>query len=234
MWIRNPMQVGDYDETKRRSKLVQEWFQGDRTALNLEGLALLFSGDSSESERVHRQLIAQTIKYPNLNLRGLAFNNLAIELMFQGRYEEALSCLETGIYLQPQFSSGYNSLAEWYLSQHLSPERALQLANFSLDLTSPAQKTSQKLKLASRAWAEARLGSAETARMTLAEALNFSDPKNLPANAELNRIAGETYIALGDTEKAREHFQKAATLDPKGRIGKLAQGALEGLPVDQK
>jgi Flp pilus assembly protein TadD len=229
MWIRNPMRVGDYDETKRRSKLVQEWFQGDRVALSLEGLASLFSGDSSESERVHRQLIAQTIKYPNLNMRGLAFNNLAIEFMFQGRYEEALSCLETGVYLQPQFTSAYNSLGEWYLLQNLSPERARQLVNFGLDLTSPGQKASQRLKLASRAWAEARLGSGEAAKSTLAQALNFPDSKNLPANAELNRIAGETYLALGETDKARDHFQKAAKLDPNGRIGKLAQATLDRL-----
>jgi tetratricopeptide (TPR) repeat protein len=231
VWIRTPMRAGDYDETKRRSRLVQEWFQGDRTALNLEGLALLFSGDSSESERVHRQLIAQSIRYPNLKMRGLSLNNLAVELMFQGRYEEALSCLETGIYLQPQFSSAYNSLGEWYLLQNLSPERALELVTFGLDLTSPAQKASQKLKMASRAWAEARLGRGETAKTTLAQALNFSDPKNIPAYAELNRIAGETYIALGDTDKAHGHFQKAAEIDPKGRIGKLA---LERLQIDQK
>jgi tetratricopeptide (TPR) repeat protein len=64
--------------------------------------------------------------------------------------------------------------------------------------------------------------------------LIFLIQKNVPAYAELHRIAGETYIALGDTDSAHGHFQKAAEIDPNGRIGKLAQAALERLQIDQK
>ncbi|MCB9457322.1 MAG: hypothetical protein H6671_15155 [Anaerolineaceae bacterium] len=53
-----------------------------------------------------------------------------------------------------------------------------------------------------------------------------------PYFAELNRIAGETYLALDDLPAARQHFARAAELDTKGRIGRIAREKLESLPSD--
>jgi hypothetical protein len=78
-----------------------------------------------------------------------------------------------------------------------------------------------------RAWAEARSGHREAAMLRLGEAFQTATPRYIPMYADLNRIAGEVILALGDIPTAREYFKKAAELDPNGRIGKLAQHALD-------
>jgi len=229
IWARAPLQQADYDETIRRAHFIRRWHKGNFAILGLEGLALIFAGKSVESEHVHRQFLAQSQKIKAYD--WLAYNNYGVELTYQGRYAEALAMLEASIRLQPHISFGYDSLANWYLYQNIESERAVELCKFGLRLpptpVTGLRDISRSSRLATRAWAEARTGNTATARATLFEALQASNARNVPVHAELHRIAGETNLALNDTSAARDHFQKAAQLDPRGRIGKLAQQALD-------
>ncbi len=230
-----PLSKGNYDETIRRAQTVRHWFRGNIGALNQEGLGHLFAGHPVESENVHRMLIAQTLNRKLMWSLGL--NNYACELMYQKRYEEALPLLEAAIVSQPQFLNSYLSLAGWYLDQNLSSERALDL--IELGLTLPAQRLTPfkaaalSVRLASRALAEARNGLVETrARLTLGTAFQEADSKKIPHFADMNLTAGETYLALNDIPLARQHFAKAAEVDPNGRIGKMARERLQTLPPE--
>ncbi|MBZ0286925.1 MAG: hypothetical protein K8I30_04880 [Anaerolineae bacterium] len=231
MWARAPLYRAKYDEAIRRIHIVEGWLNNNAGILIAESLALIFAGKSSESDRLHLQLIAQTQQAKVYD--WLAYNNYGVELTYQRRFGEALPLLETAVRLQPQIANAYDSLANWYLSQNASAERALALANFGLQLeptlTSGLKENSRSLRLATRAWAEARTGRSDAAKATLRAALKAANPKYIPLYAELHRITGETLLALGEISNARSYFEKAATLDPTGRFGKLAQSALEQL-----
>lgn len=229
IWVRTPFQHGDYDGAIRRANITKGWLKGNFSILSLEGLALMFAGKSVESEQVHLQFLAQTQKMKIYD--WLAYNNYGVELTYQGRYPEALTILEAGIRLQPHISCTYDSLANWYLYQSIEPERALELSKLGFKLPSTwvtgLRDISKSSRLATRAWAEARTGNVDAARATLSKAIKISNTQNVPIKAEIYRIAGETNLALDDLAAARDHFQKAVQLDPHGRIGKLAQQALD-------
>ncbi len=228
IWLRRPLFRADYDETVRRANVVNKWMHNDVSVLNIEGLCYLFNGRTLDSERVHRQFVAQTLKLKYY--QALALNNLAAELTLQKRYEEALAILEITIHMHPEFASTYDTLAGWYLQQNLYPERALELAQFGFELKPPqltiGKKASKSVRLATRAWAEAKTGMIDQAKSTLKQAFKISDPNYVPIYAELHRLAGETALVCSEEGKAKTYFQKAATLDPNGRIGQLAKDML--------
>lgn len=233
VWVQSAVNQGNYDEAIRRAQSYGRWYQADSGPSSLEVMGHFFAGHTQESEYANRLLVAQMIKRKVYAALGL--NNYACELTLQARYDEALPFLETAINSQPHYANTYDSLAAWYLAQNRNAARALEVAQFGLNLSPPSwlrsKSGSYAVRLANRAWAEACNGLADRARATLAEAFKKANPKVVPYFAELNRIAGETYITLNDLPAARQHFARAAETDPNGRIGKLAREKLNSLPA---
>lgn len=229
IWMRVPLFNAEYNETIHRAHVFERLLKGNPGILVGESLALIFAGKTTESEKLHLQFIAQAQRAKSLD--WLAYNNYGVELTYQRRYAEALPLLEFAILLQPHIPDSYKSLANWYLFQNTASDRALELAKFALQLQptpiAGIKENSKSLWLATQAWAEARTGQNKAAKTSLAQGLKIASPKYVPMFAELQRIAGETNLALGDLSAARDYFQKAVHLDLNGRIGKLAQQALD-------
>jgi hypothetical protein len=232
IWVQRPFTYADYNETDKRAELIKRWSNGNSGILSIQGLALLYGGHALKSERIHREFLAQGLK--SKIFAPIALNNLARELIFQERYVEALPLLEIAINLHPNFTKAYDSLAAWYLHQDTYPERALELLNFGHQLKSSATKgATYSLRLATRGLAEARVGQTEQAKATQRAAFKLANPGYVPGYAELHRIAGLTALAYSDQAAARQYFQKAAELDPNGRIGKMAQAKLDEMSTDE-
>ncbi len=235
IWIKSIIEKGNYDQTILVVQRLKRWFHAEPGLWGAEALACSFADRAQESEVMHRMVIAQMLKKQVYTI-SLWLNNYAVDLLFQDRFDEALFLLETAIMCQPTYASSYDTLASLYLMQNLAPEYALKLAEFGLKLPTGFAILDKSASVAARratlAWAEARNGLADRARVTLQEALKKANPKHIPYFAELNRIAGETYLTLNDLPAARQHFARAAELDTKGRIGRIAREKLESLPSD--
>jgi tetratricopeptide (TPR) repeat protein len=226
-WVPAPLSSARYDEVIRRANIYDKWFPGG--SLNIRGITEIFAGRSIESEQVHRTLLARLIKAKSSEALGL--NNLAYELVLQKRYEEALALLESAIRINPHLADSYDSLAIWYLFQNLDSQRALELAEFHSKLPPTPlglyKNASTAIKLATRAWAEARTGQHERAETTIKDALKKASPKNIPYYASTLFTLGKAKTDLEDISGAREYFGQAAEIDPRGRFGKMAADALK-------
>jgi len=227
-WLHSPLSSANYHEALRRVNVYSQWLPD---ALSVQGLIEFMAGYTVESERTNRQLLAQMIK--SKTFEAFALNNLAYELILQERYKEALPLLESAIHINPHLASSYDSLAWWYLFQNLDSQRALELAEFGLQLPPRRslyyQNASRVVSLATRAWAEARTGQNERSVATIKDALKKASPKNIPYYASTLFTLGEAKIALEDISGAREYFRQAAEIDPQGRFGKMAADTLKQL-----
>lgn len=220
-WLYSPLASANYPEVLRRVNAYHQWFPNG--ALSVKSAAEIMGG-YQESEQTNRQFLAQMIQ--SNTFEAWALNNLASELIFQQRYEEALPLLENAVRMNPHLAVSYESLATWYLFQNLDPQRALELAQFSFRLPIPRvaiyKNASIAMKLATRAWAEARTGLAKQSEATITQALKKASPKNIPYYASLLFTLGQVKIALNDLSTAYSYFSQAAQIDPQGRFGKMS------------
>jgi tetratricopeptide (TPR) repeat protein len=213
---------GDYD-------LALLQLSGMKTLARHEfgAVILVLAGRPAEAEEQIGYLATHTSD-PALRAKRLSL--LAEALMDQGRCEEARRWFDEAARLDTGSSGALGSMAEWYLIQGDSGA-ALELierANVVMAKESMNPKR-RSLALAGRAamhsLALARMGRTEEARSAIAEAERGADLQFVPAFALLHWYAGLALAALGEATEAREHFQRAAKADPRGKYGKLAAGA---------
>ncbi len=62
---------------------------------------------------------------------------------------------------------------------------------------------------------------------TLQQAFKKAHRKNLLSMSQVYHLAGHVMQVTGNSEAAREYFSKAVQLNPHGRIGQMAQQALD-------
>lgn len=195
---------------------------------NTRAIRLLQRGQLIDSERMFRDLLSRRSRSLAIH-GGVLLNNLGYCLTLNDCFEEALPILEAAIRIEPGFGNGYVSLGEWYLSQNLDAERALELCEVAVEITPVLSKDSRAIQQATYARTLALTGHAARAEALLQQALGHVDRLRSPTAAEVHRQIGYVGLAFGDQQAAQSHFARAVELDPHGLHGKLARRALESL-----
>jgi hypothetical protein len=135
----------------------------------------------------------------------------------------------------PQLTGDFHfGLADCLLTQRTQPERAQHLiesvlSGFSANPGTSQQRANRAQMLAFYAWSLAANGAREAAQARIREAVVASMGIRRCDLAALQLPLGETWIALGDTEKARRAFIEAVNLYPFGDIAMRAQRKLSTL-----
>jgi tetratricopeptide (TPR) repeat protein len=203
-------------------------FPGNYYLLSYKADFLVLAGQLNSANDILRRLLSEG-NYPNAWSLSLLLNNLAGRLMLLENYGETLPMLEAAIRISPGFHYAYDTLASWYLEQNLDPERAVELSDMAIEYGGGSRPVQQ----ATNARALALTGRFTRAEIMLEKVLKAIEHASSLDAAEINRQIGYTYVALGDQEAARKHFENAVTLDTNGIFGNLARRALDTLPVSQ-
>ena len=206
---------GDYPRALQWARLLGPTGRHYRAAI------LCIAGRFQEAEEIYRRLNA---KAHTPKARADALDSLGEVLTCQGRYEEAKLYLDEAIRLEPDQGGACHDLAVWYLEQNLDPQAALVLIEQAL---SAQAGPARPFRLASKAWALARLSFPVEARTAIDDAFRSADPLYLPGLASLHLYAGRACVAMSEIEGARQHFQQAARLDATGHSGATASRLLQ-------
>jgi tetratricopeptide (TPR) repeat protein len=99
--------------------------------LRRKGLDLLLAGKPDKAEKYYRQSLAMLA--PSDQVRPLVC--LADALMDQGRYQESQEYLERALKLGDSTGSGQNSMADLLLKMGTDPEKALDMAEQAVELS---------------------------------------------------------------------------------------------------
>lgn len=164
---------------------------------------------------------------------AIAFTKLGRVLLEAGRYDEARECFETSRIHFPGRSSGYQSMAEWYLRRGDAPAEAVRWAKLAME-RERADRTSAELHrlnlgeiLATLAWATAADTHSIREVTALVEQARASvGTSNVQSTALVQYQSGRAFAELGDTQRARERYREAARIDPQGKWGRAAKAAM--------
>jgi tetratricopeptide (TPR) repeat protein len=200
---------------------------------SLEGWILLEAGRYSEAQAATRPLAFDADGQPRLASWQLYY--YAMALSHQGKGAEAQELLEWAVWQKP------NDLGHWHLGlagclfqQNKDPERARELldrlvANWQEPASPNRKRAKQSLRVAMYAWALARCARRDEAIAQMREASAESAEYMDRDRARLQYYAGETWWALGDTEKALAAFHAASRLHPHGQLELEARERLSKL-----
>jgi tetratricopeptide (TPR) repeat protein len=169
---------------------------------------------------------------------ALSYSMLGQNLQEQQRYDEAMECFEAALRRSPGKGSVHRHMAELHL-HHGCPSEALKWANLAVEeerrttADSPGMERVNRLNLAealaAQAWALAVVSrNSEKVEQLVAEALPLIDPDYMPSMAQARYHFGQAFAALGNADRAVEHFEAAARIDAKGTWGRSAAVQLAG------
>jgi tetratricopeptide (TPR) repeat protein len=181
--------------------------------LDLEGLTLALANRHAEAEEVFRRALKEG-RWAAAAERSSVLACLGQMLDDQGRYEEAVRCLEASIRMSDPRGGHRMTLAESYLKQGIEPQKALDLIDAGMRIPKPQIRAQlEPGRLASRAWALAQLGRKTEAEETIARVR----PVEFPAMRSFTHLQlGMALLALEQPQKAADHFRSAIAADPKG------------------
>jgi tetratricopeptide (TPR) repeat protein len=155
-------------------------------------------------------------------------------LSHQGNGTEAQELLEAALRLNPPIGRFHLGLADCLLEQNRDPDRARQLLDRMLANWEEAENPSRtraksSLRRGRYAWALARCGLRDEAVIQIHEAVAESAKFLNYDQAWLQYYAGETWRALGDTDKARTSFEAAIAVHPHGQVEQQTRKRLSEL-----
>lgn len=132
----------------------------------------------------------------------MAQNNLAIELLRQGRREEAVRHFEEALRLDPGYAEAHYNLGNALFREgRVAEARARYERSLELIPGNPAARYNYAVLLL-------QVGEVEPALSQLKAALELS-----PRHEEARQLLGETLLRLGRTEEAIAHFRAALAKD---------------------
>ncbi|HLY40714.1 MAG TPA: tetratricopeptide repeat protein [Terracidiphilus sp.] len=102
--------------------------------LRRKGLDLLLAGNPSGAERCYREALSADPKLPESDQVRLLVC-LGDALIDQQRYSEAEECLEKALQMGDPTGSGQGSMADLLVLEKKNPERAIEMADEALRLT---------------------------------------------------------------------------------------------------
>jgi len=218
------MRVGNYEDALRRLRWCSLGVP-NTAILHKEGLILSLAGRPAEAETTYRKAldaIPEGSAYPRERLHaalGLALTDLA-------RYDEAEASFQHAIEEGDLTGNSQDGLAKLRLVRGVEVDAALDFTGQAIEHARgcPGGRIPGTY-YALQAWALALLGRAQEARETLAQAERVPEP-NPRTGASLHWRAGMALLAMQQPEEAREHFQMAYHLDPRGKYGERCRQRL--------
>ncbi|MGA3079809.1 MAG: tetratricopeptide repeat protein [Terracidiphilus sp.] len=225
--------LGRFDQALRWNRWLC-WIPG--YGGSLEGWILLEAGRYSEAQAATKPLAFD--KHGNPRLANWQLLYYAMALSHQGKGAEAQDLLEAALRLKPKIGRFHLGLADCLLEQGKDPETARALleqvqANWQEESDTSGRRAKQALREARYAFALAGCAGRVEAILHMLQASAGSATFISRDRAWLRYYAGETWRALGDTEKARAAFEEASELHPYGQVGQRSQNRLleTGKPV---
>jgi tetratricopeptide (TPR) repeat protein len=200
--------------------------------LRRKGLDLLLAGQPVKAERYDRKSMAMLDTSDQV--RPLVC--LASALMDQGRYDESRECLERALELGDSTGSGQGSMADLLLKMGTDPEKALEMADLAVELTTHTSRrdiyfggeVSNDLRRATywarRAHALAQLSRRAEARQAIDRALRIVEAAK--AEAQQTRPHNSILVMMVLGSRRLNHHRDLAIATTHWRIG-LAFLALE-------
>jgi len=166
---------------------------------------------------------------------GAMANNALGQLFVEDKqYVGAQECFRTSQILWQERGGADRGMAEMWLRRGENSEEALRLARRGLEkerahpgFSVETKNASLCEQLGTLAWAVAVEvhDTAEVNRL-VSEGLGLTASNPVSSTALMHLHFGHAYAALGDAEKAVQHYDEAARLDPKGLAGRAAAIAM--------
>jgi hypothetical protein len=225
-WIYEVGHRGEYERALRLNRWFA-WIPG--YGGSLEGPILFNAGRYHEARSFLRALAFDAKGQPRLT--SLELYTYALALGNDGQEAEAQKLLEAAVQV-PQRTWGLHvALATSLLEQKKDAKRACDLmeqalANEQEPASGFGHKADHLRRLGRYAWALAACGRRTEAETKLQEAFAGSASLKDPDLAGVHYFAGEAWRAMGEWRKAREAFQEALRLSPKGVVAASVQKAL--------
>jgi tetratricopeptide (TPR) repeat protein len=233
-YINQPATKGDFETSLRRGASLNRLMSRQMNVMFAYGWLLLLAGRWVEAEKHWRDFI-QEHQNAGFTIVSSALINLAASLAGQGHYDEAKPLLEAAVKIRPEYGVVYRELGQWYLENHESPQRALELSEMALHFTKKPRFTfagqafSWLATLASHAFALAANGKEAEARAYLERAFTEIQDRDVFTEGFLRLYAGRVYAALGEAQKAKAYYQEAMALHPSYSVHPMAVKALQEL-----
>jgi len=197
-----------------------------------KGLDSLLAGRPEQAEKYFRKSLAM-LEPPN-RVRPLVC--LGDALMDQGRYQEAKECLENAIGLGDPTGSGHGSMADLLLLMRTQPEKALEMADQAVELTTRSSgrdlyfggDVTNNLRLV-RYWARTaqalvQLDRQAEAQQAINRALRIVDATKAEAEQTRPRTSFATMLVLGNRRLSNHRDLAIATAHWKIGLALLALG----------
>lgn len=209
-------------------------------AYTLRGYSALVMGASSEAEKAYRSAIEA---WPSnlMAVKGLAHLMADLERYEESRElfkqavaqspEDATTYIQLGIVCDkmndiegaenasegairadPNYSEGYNFLGYMYAERGIKLDRALELIEKALSLEPNNPNITDSL-----GWVYFQKGDYQKSIETLEKAITFLSEDYMRGSSVIFEHLGDAYEKIGNIEKARELWKKAAEGDPKSQ-----------------
>lgn len=193
--------------------------------LRMKGLDLLISGRPEEAEAYFRRALAQAT--PDKRVRALVC--LGDALADQGRYAESKTLLEEALKLGDPTGSGQGSMADLLLATRSDPERAMEMAEEGMRLTTQKAgpdiyfggDVSNDLKRA-KYWARSAgalmmMGRKSEAQQAVDRAVNLATAARDAASQSKSATPVTSRVVLGGRISRHRALQLCATYWQVGR-----------------
>jgi tetratricopeptide (TPR) repeat protein len=220
---------GKYDLALRLNRLFF-WTPGNNSST--EGWILIMAGRYAEARAYLKPVAFDEKGHPRLT--SVEFFLYTLVLSIEGEEATAEMLYEAAIHVPQKTGDFHFGLADCLLTQKKDPDRARKLvecvlAGIPVNPHSTQQRANRAQMIAFHAWALASNGWRTEAELRLQEAMASSSGIGKCSLAALQLPVGDTWLALGEREKARDSFRRAIRLFPFGDIAMRAQKKLAAL-----
>jgi hypothetical protein len=220
---------GKYDLALQLNRLFF-WTPGNNSST--EGWILTMAGRYAEAREYLKPLAFDEKGHPRLT--SVEFFLYALALSIEGEEATAEMLYEAAVHVPQKTGDFHFGLADCLLTQKKDPDRARKLvesvlAGIPVSPRSTQQRANRAQMIAFHAWALASNGWRTEAELRLQEAMASSAGIGKCSLAAIQLPVGDTWLTLGDSEKARASFRRAVRLFHFGDIALRARKKLAEL-----
>jgi len=220
---------GQYDLALKLSRIFF-WALGNTHAT--QGWVLVMAGRYEEAKHYLKPLAFDKDGHPRLTSQEFFLYTLALAM--EGEYATAEMLYEAAVNVPQKTGDFHFGLADCLLTEKKDPERARKLvesvlAGFPTHPSSNRQRANRAQMLAFHAWTLASNGWRSDAEQRLKEATESCSGADKCSLAALQLPVGDTWLTLGEADKARDAFKTALNVFPFGDVAVRARRKLAEL-----
>jgi tetratricopeptide (TPR) repeat protein len=216
-------------------KLSQIFFWAIGNTHSTQGWILVMAGRYEEARNYLKPLAFDADGHPLLTSQEFFLYTLALSI--EGENATAEMLYEAAVNVPQKTGDFHFGLADCLLTQKKDLDRARRLvesvlAGYPANPRSAQQRANRAQMLAFHAWTLASNGWRSDAEQRLTEAIESAVSTDKCSLAALNLPVGDTWLTLGEIDKARAAYAEALKLFPFGDIGVRARRKLASLDVE--